>query len=408
MAETFIVIGGGLVGAACAYRLQAAGRDVILIDVGPAGAAASFGNAGHIATEQIEPLANWATIRSAPRMLFGLGGPLDFRLSDIGAWGPWAARFLASSGGETFRTGKQVLGGLMARAVEAWEDLLTETGDARLMQTDGHAILWLTTAEVDKGRAAWAQTDIGTARTRPLRQAELETYAALIPKRPPVGGFCFEGPARLVSPQQAREALLNAFERRGGRRVNGTVTSLSAEGAVIVDRSTELQADQILVAAGVRSGALLSPLGIRAPLIAERGYSIRIPELRWPPGVPTAIIEDQSMVLAPHAEGLRATSYVEFGRPDSQPDPRKWRRLEFRLSALGIPVPNDIQRWMGCRPTLPDYVPGIGRARGAPRVLYAVGHQHLGVTLAAVTAERVLALADGAAGDPRLDLERFR
>ena len=50
-------------------------------------------------------------------------------------------------------------------------------------------------------------------------------------------------------------------------------------------------------------------------------------------------------------------------------------------------------RWMGARPTLPDYLPAIGRAPAAPNCLYAFGHQHLGLTLAAVTAELVCALA---------------
>ena len=47
---------------------------------------------------------------------------------------------------------------------------------------------------------------------------------------------------------------------------------------------------------------------------------------------------------------------------------------------------------MGERPTLPDFLPAIGR-RG--RLLYAFGHQHIGVTLAAATAEAVVELAHG-------------
>ena len=49
-------------------------------------------------------------------------------------------------------------------------------------------------------------------------------------------------------------------------------------------------------------------------------------------------------------------------------------------------------RWMGARPTLPDYLPAIGRSTRAPNLLYAFGHQHLGLTLAATTGEIVAAL----------------
>ena len=67
--------------------------------------------------------------------------------------------------------------------------------------------------------------------------------------------------------------------------------------------------------------------------------------------------------------------------------------------------------WVGARPILPDYLPGIGRVPGASRLFYAIGHQHLGVTLAPVTAELIAALI---ADRPPVhdlapfDLQRFR
>jgi D-amino-acid dehydrogenase len=65
---------------------------------------------------------------------------------------------------------------------------------------------------------------------------------------------------------------------------------------------------------------------------------------------------------------------------------------------------------MGARPTLPDYLPAIGRSPVAANLLYAFGHQHLGVTLAAATGEIVAALARNARTEISLapfDLQRF-
>ena len=87
------VIGGGVIGAAAAVRLSQAGWDVGLIDPGDEEARASFGNAGQICPELSEPLASWGVARSAWRRLFMFGGPLDFRWSDVGLWGPWALRY---------------------------------------------------------------------------------------------------------------------------------------------------------------------------------------------------------------------------------------------------------------------------------------------------------------------------
>jgi D-amino-acid dehydrogenase len=65
---------------------------------------------------------------------------------------------------------------------------------------------------------------------------------------------------------------------------------------------------------------------------------------------------------------------------------------------------------MGSRPTLPDYLPAIGKSRMADNLYYAFGHQHLGLTLAPVTGELVTDLIRGRAGQVDLqsfDLERF-
>ena len=64
-----------------------------------------------------------------------------------------------------------------------------------------------------------------------------------------------------------------------------------------------------------------------------------------------------------------------------------------------------VAEWMGARPTLPDYLPAIGASRRADNLYYAFGHQHLGLTLAAVTGELVAALMGGAT--PAVDLTPF-
>jgi D-amino-acid dehydrogenase len=66
--------------------------------------------------------------------------------------------------------------------------------------------------------------------------------------------------------------------------------------------------------------------------------------------------------------------------------------------------------WVGPRPVLPDYLPAMGRAPGAPNLLYAFGHQHIGLTLCAVTARAMAALAAGRTPSwdtSAFDLRRF-
>jgi len=405
--KTLIVVGGGMVGAACALRLQTAGHAVTLIEPGPATRAASFGNAGHIAVEQVEPLASWATVRQAASMLFAVGGPLDFRLADAGAWAPWSVRYLAACSRSRFREGTETLRDLTTPAIRAWRDLLGMAGASDLMVEDGHVVLWFDPRTAQAARARWRRADTGSARYRDLNADDLTKFATVMTAHRPVDGLRIDGTARLTSPQQVRDALISEFEARGGRRQTQEARRVSAAGEVELAGGERLNADMVLVAAGVQSAALLTELGAPVPLIAERGYSVQFSAPAWPTDLPTAVLEDSSIVLAPQAEGLRATSYVEFARPDSPPDPRKWRRLITRLRGLGLEAPEDCQRWMGSRPTLPDYVPAIGAWPGR-RLFYAFGHQHLGITLAAITAERIEALVEGDDTDRRLDIRRFQ
>ena len=97
-------------------------------------------------------------------------------------------------------------------------------------------------------------------------------------------------------------------------------------------------------------------------------------------------------------------------RPSAPPDPRKWRQIERHVKALGIAFSDAPDRWCGPRPILADYLPAIGRLQAHPAIHYAFGHQHLGLTLAAVTAEAMEQIALGRPS-PRwmeaLRIERF-
>ena len=78
------------------------------------------------------------------------------------------------------------------------------------------------------------------------------------------------------------------------------------------------------------------------------------------------------------------------GHPPSSSARRQ--RLERHVADLTLPIAGPFRRWVGARPTLPDYLP-------------AIGHQHLGLTLAPVTGELVAALITGDA--PVIDLAPF-
>jgi D-hydroxyproline dehydrogenase len=397
---TALVIGGGIVGLNVALALQERGLAVTIIDQQTEIPPASWGNAGHIGVEQVEPLASWATLRSVPRQLFMRGGAVAFPPGQIGAWLPFGLRLVRAAAPARFARGKAALKALAAEALPAWRRRVEAAGAESLLIEEGHILLWESEATAKAGRKALAETDTGTTRFRDLSAEEAAGLSSLLP-RPPADGVRFEGTARVADPGDMLTALGAAFEARGGLRETGSA---------LLDPATLARAQVVIVTAGVRSGALLRPLGHRVPIIAERGYHIQTAETDWPNDLTPVVFEDRTVVFARFRSGLRATSFTEFAAPGASPDPRKWRRLREHATALGVPFPASASEWMGERPTLPDYLPAIGRSRHARNLFYAFGHQHLGLTLSAITGELVSALVTGerpAIDCAPFDLARF-
>lgn len=408
MAKSIIVVGGGVVGCACALRLRASGLDVLLIDPGDARRGASFGNAGHIGTEQCDPWPSFGNIARAPGNLFSFGGALSFPIGQIGAWLPWSFHFIKAALPSHQTRNREALKQLLIDPVAAWQRLFALAGNASLVSACGHNVVWMTPHEARKGRAALDRSDTGTATFRELSSKELEHIGSAL-RVPPVAGVRFSGTGQMTSqPQAVRDALIAAFEARGGKVMDATVDTIEAKSGVRVRCNGGKTADgeHVLIAAGAWSAALMSQLGVRVPLIGERGYHIQSAQHAWPSDLPPTVFEDRFVVVTRFGDALRSTSFLEFSRPDAPADPRKWHRLQHHLDDLGIEFSKTPETWMGSRPTLPDYLPAIGRLKSNPRVLYAFGHQHLGLTMAAITSEMIEAIANKA--PPPFDLAPFQ
>ncbi|MES1262275.1 MAG: FAD-binding oxidoreductase [Acidobacteriota bacterium] len=405
-AHTAIVIGGGIVGLACALQLQRRGMDTLLVEPLAATRAASWGNAGHLAIEQVEPLASRRTLRSFPRRLFSRGGALSLPPGQIATWLPFAWRLSRAASPTRFESGKAALAKLLRESIPAWRRLGSLADAADLIADDGHFIVWETAAGARAGRAQWASTETGEARFRDLTSQESKDLCAMLP-RTFADAVRFVGPGRVRDPGELIDRLQAMFVSAGGERRIARAQSLKVDGAAascVLQNGETIRADTIVVSAGVGSRALLEPIGHRVPIIAERGYHLQAKQCDWP-DTPPVVFEERSMIVSRFRSGLRAASFVEFSSENAAPDPRKWQRLRSHVDALGLPFQGACTEWMGARPTLPDYLPAIGRSARAGNLWYAFGHQHLGLTLAAVTGELIGSLATGET--PTVDTAAF-
>jgi glycine/D-amino acid oxidase-like deaminating enzyme len=406
-----VVLGGGVVGLSIATGLQRAGVEVTVIDTAPAGGAASWGNAGHIAIEQVEPLASWPVLRSATRRLFSRGGALALPPSQIKHWLPFALRMASAAHPKRVEHGREALRSLLASALPAWNSLSEHLGVSSLVRETGHFVVWESSASAAAGLAAWRSADIGNARFHECDADEIRLLSGLM-KQAPAGAIRFENTGQIADLPKLADALRNFITAHGGRIMNAKAWAIAHRErsvGVRLEDGSSVEADFAVIAAGVRSRELIEPYCRCVPIIAERGYHLQMPEHRWP-DLPPVVFEDRSMIVTRFDSGLRAASFVEFGDVDAPPDDRKWQRLRNHVAALGLPCESPSRQWMGARPTLPDYLPAIGRLPHASNILYGFGHQHLGLTLAAITGDLIAQLATSSPTTVSLkpfDLQRF-
>ncbi|WP_155847817.1 NAD(P)/FAD-dependent oxidoreductase [Asticcacaulis benevestitus] len=411
--QNILVLGGGVVGLNLALQLLKEGKSVTLCDDGNAPVSASYGNAGHIAIEQVEPLASLATVRSAWRRLFIRGGALSLPPQGIGAWLPFSLRLLAAAAPRPFKSGKVALSEVIAKAMPAWQRRVADLEATDLLREDGHFVVWETPESAAKGLRSWRATDTGTASFREVTEAEKLQLSSLIHRNSTVkvhGAIRFEGTAQIADTKRLLETLQQRFIERGGKLIKARADKLSITGdgaAVLLSDGDWRTADAIIVSAGMGSKDLMEQAGLKVPMISERGYHIQSHDHQWPQGLPPVVFEDRSMIVTGFESGLRAASFVEFTRAGTAPDPRKWARLRKHVGELGLPFGGQGQEWIGTRPTLPDYLPAIGRVASVKNLYYAFGHQHLGLTLAAITGEIVADMIRSGEGPKPFDLARF-
>ena len=402
--ESIAVIGAGVIGSAIACSLAREGRQVLLIDRAPPGeAGASFGNAGHIATELVEPLPSPSLLFGFWRELFACGGVLDIPRRRILKLLPWAARFARAAFQRAENT--RHLEPFVRPAVTALVRMLSDIGRADLLRRHGHYEMWLGgDATRRAARQALAMQSLEVP-TQPA-PADLVESVRRAANAHTAAGLHFPNCAHVIDPLEVVRAFAGDALARGASYLQRDVRSLHASdaGVQVLTDAGPIVAHSAVVCAGAWSAPLLAPFGLNVPLEAARGYHVQMPGATSLVDAPLLYC-DANILVTPMTGRLRATSFMEFTGVDAPPDARKPAWLRAKLRGLGYACNDATGSWVGPRPVLPDYLPAMGRVAAAPNVLYAFGHQHIGLTLCAVTAR---AMADLIAGrEPTAHISAF-
>ena len=385
------VIGAGIIGVSLARALQKKGQDVILFDPEAPGSGASSGNAGYIASDEIIPLAHGQNLMSAPKMLLDPVAPLSIRWQEFLPLLPWFIKFTLACRPSVVTHGVKALATIQSRALETWTEVIRVEKLQELRRQNGALKIY--------------ETDKGFEDTRPERELMREFGIVLEELGPDEvrqmvpelsknirHGLFFPNGMHITDPFTLTSEIFRHFQRDGGLFVNEKVTSLEKNGksirVVVTEKSRHIVAAAALTA-GHKSAALLKLFGLRVPLVAERGYHIMVDHKPLKFDKPIGSHE-RGFYITPMKGGLRLAGTVEFSRAEKDPPPN-WKRADILKTHINELMPGitgkETSRWMGHRPTLPDFLPVLGKTPGFKNLFLSFGHHHIGLTLAAISAK---------------------
>lgn len=352
-----VVVGAGVVGAACAFHATSAGLDVTVVDRGAVGSGTTSRGEGNILLSDKEPGPELELARLSRALWDEAGeelGPDSFELEHKGG-------LVVASTAE----GLAALGGFAARQ-EAAGVRVEPVGEVR----------------------------------------DVEPHLA--PGLP--GGIRYPQDAQ-VQPVLAAAALLRAAVERGARFHPGEVTGAvtDREGRVTGVRTAAgdvLPADAVVNAAGTWGGEVGRRLGAHVEVLPRRGFVLVTEPL--PPMVRHKVYSaDYVANVASSDAGLETSCVVEGTRGGTILIGASRERVGFdttmntavitRLASQAcrlFPFLREthlIRSYRGFRPYCPDHLPVVGPDPRAPGVIHACGHEGAGIGLAPATGALVTA-----------------
>ncbi|MCS0599695.1 FAD-binding oxidoreductase [Streptomyces sp. LP11] len=365
-----VVVGAGMVGAACAWYAARASLDVRVVDRGPVAGGTTGAGEGNLLVSDKGP-----------------GPELELALLSARLWAELADGLGAAVEYEP-------KGGLVIASTPAALSALTRFAAGQ--------------------RAAGVTADpVGPDELR-----SLEPY--LIPGV--AGGVRYPQDAQ-VMPALAAAHLLRASGARvhTGRTVTGVLRAPDGTVRGVRTDHGDLHAPAVVNAAGTWGGDLAALARVRLPVLPRRGFVLvteplprRVRHKVYAADYVADVASDSAALRSsPVVEGTAAgpvligatRERVGFDRSLSLPAVRALARGAIGLFPFLAGV-RALRTYAGFRPYLPDHLPAIGPDPRAPGLFHACGHEGAGIGLATGTGRLIAQALTGKA--PDMDLTPFR
>jgi glycine oxidase len=356
-----VVVGGGVMGSAAAWKMREAGLDVIVLEKSVPGAEASSAAAG---------------ILGAHAEADGPGPMADLLLAGLRRYDDWSHELLTRTGLDVGyrKSGVMRVGVTRAESSRA-------VRDARWMADHGRSVV-----EIDGRRARKLEPALGNV----------------------AGGVLFTDDGR-IDPRILYRAIYIAARKEGVRFESGAyVRRIVNRGrhvhGVVVEGGIEYRAPRVVLAAGSWSNLVAGAPLAEGSVAPARGQMV---ELETPAPLLERVVIGPRCYLVPRDDGRTLVgSTVEFVGHRREVTARAVHDLLGAAIEL-VPALGDAtlaSTWSNFRPYTKDELPILGKT-SVDGLLLATGHHRNGILLAPITAEITCALVLGK--KPPIDVTPF-
>jgi len=355
-----IVVGAGIIGAACAHALTRDGLRVLVLEASTPASGATAAGMGHL-----------VVLDDSPAQLE-----------------------------------------LTAFSTAIWRALAPELPPS--VEYDPCGTIWIATDDAELGvvhakHRLYAEQAIASEVLGPRDLAGLEPNL-----RPGLAGGLLVPGDGVVNPPHATHWLLESARAAGATVRDGV--RVRRVGAHAVHCGDEvLRAEVVVVAAGAETPRLIPEL----PIVPRKGYlaiTDRLPgfvrhqlvELGYLAHAHTMSAASVAFNVQPRATGqVIVGSSRELVGWDTSLDDRMLARMMARAAEFipSLASMQMVRTWIGFRPATPDKLPLIGAWPAVPGLWIAAGHEGLGITTSLGTAQIVADLVAGR--QPAIDASAF-
>ncbi|QBB70948.1 FAD-dependent oxidoreductase [Pseudolysobacter antarcticus] len=403
-----VILGGGVIGLACALYLLKAGRSVLVIEQGTPGCGSSHGNCGTITPSHATPLAMPGLTSTALRWMLQADAPLYIKPRFDLALLSWLLKFRQHCNWGDFRRITAIKAPLLMRSRELLEQLVVDENLACEFEKTGTMYVYRDEQALEKSQ--WlpqALSDVGV----PIETIDGARARAIEPalNNSIVGGYLNPVDAHLRPDRYLAEltrcVLEHGGEIRDGTRISGFRSGTRHIDAVLTDRG-EVCGREIILALGAWSPQFAKQLNLRLPIQPGKGYSVTYDRPEICPRIPLTL-KERSICVTGWSSGYRLGSTMEFSGYDTQLNRTRLDALargaaEYLHEPVGARISEE---WYGWRPMTYDDLPILGRSLAHDNLTLATGHGMLGVTMSAVTGVLISELLCGQS--PSLDLAPY-